>query len=302
MSGGDRTLSQVRAQLQALDCALYEVQPLAPRGVDLRLEGIRKWTPAQVEKSIGWLKKMNAGGYDIFIRPAPLENQMASPFVFVDDITQKDVARMKADGFTFAALLESSPRNYHGYIRLQDDPLPRETVSRCGKLLAERYGADPRSFDWRHYGRLSGFTNQKPSRKTDKGAPFVMLRASSSAVAHGGPALVESARQSLAAEECERQTRKETLRTAIRSMGGIEAAFADAWDGARRHNADDLSVRDFSTALSLLRKGYDRDSVADAIRKGSPNLDRRHFDVDDYLSRTTSKAEDIVLSTPTPGR
>ena len=47
----------------------------------------------------------------------------------------------------------------------------------AGKLLAAAYGGDPASTDWRHLGRLAGFTNQKPARRTSGGhAPLGQAR------------------------------------------------------------------------------------------------------------------------------
>jgi DNA primase RepB-like protein len=47
----------------------------------------------------------------------------------------------------------------------------------AAKELARRFGRDPSSADWRHFGRLAGFTNQKPKRRLPSGFPtFVRLR------------------------------------------------------------------------------------------------------------------------------
>jgi hypothetical protein len=47
------------------------------------------------------------------------------------------------------------------------------------KELATRFGGDLSSADWRHFGRLAGFTNQKPERLLPIGlAPIVRLRQS----------------------------------------------------------------------------------------------------------------------------
>ena len=42
--------------------------------------------------------------------------------------------------------------------------------------MAARYGGDPNSIDWRHFGRLAGFTNRKP-QYVDKAEryPFVKI-------------------------------------------------------------------------------------------------------------------------------
>ena len=43
--------------------------------------------------------------------------------------------------------------------------------------LALRFGGDRGSCDWRHFGRLAGFTNQKKERRLQNGfQPFVKLR------------------------------------------------------------------------------------------------------------------------------
>jgi RepB DNA-primase from phage plasmid len=49
--------------------------------------------------------------------------------------------------------------------------------TRAAKLFAERFGGDPSSADWRHFGRLAGFTNPKPERLLPSGMrPFARLR------------------------------------------------------------------------------------------------------------------------------
>ena len=45
-------------------------------------------------------------------------------------------------------------------------PLEPAVATAAGKHLARLYGGDWASTDWRHLGRLAGFTNQKPARRT----------------------------------------------------------------------------------------------------------------------------------------
>jgi hypothetical protein len=47
----------------------------------------------------------------------------------------------------------------------------RTLSTRAAKELARRFGGDPSSADWRHFGRLAGFTNQKPKRRLQTGLP-----------------------------------------------------------------------------------------------------------------------------------
>src|SRR5262249_36091703 len=64
----------------------------------------------------------------------------------------------------------------------------------AGKLLAAAYGGDPASTDWRHLGRLAGFTNQKPARRTPAGnAPWVKVVSAQAGLAPQAEALLRSA-------------------------------------------------------------------------------------------------------------
>src|SRR5208283_981407 len=52
----------------------------------------------------------------------------------------------------------------------------KRTISRKATRLARRFLGDPASADWRHYGRLAGFTNRKEKYRRENGLfPFVLL-------------------------------------------------------------------------------------------------------------------------------
>jgi hypothetical protein len=60
-------------------------------------------------------------------------------------------------------------------IRLESSLASRTTF--IEGALVERFGGDPSSADWRHFGRLAGFTNSKPERQLPSGLePFARLR------------------------------------------------------------------------------------------------------------------------------
>jgi hypothetical protein len=55
-------------------------------------------------------------------------------------------------------------------------PLQPAVATSVAAHLAALYGADRASADWRHCGRLAGFTNQKPAPRQPGGyAPWVRL-------------------------------------------------------------------------------------------------------------------------------
>lgn len=302
---GERTLTQVRAQLAAFGAEHYEVQPMPPKGVKLATLQIRKWTAGQVEQCLGWLRRMNATGYDIYIRPVLVGTFMTHPLAFVDDIDQATVDRMRSDGLPFAVLNESSNGRFHGWVRMAAVPLLKEEVSAIGRLLAQRYGGDPGATDWRRYGRLAGTTNRKPSRATPRGAPYVMLRAASTDVAPGGAAILDEARARLEQEQ-EQQNRARAAQEArsadsfggdAHALGDAATAFLDARRTVQTARAGDESSMDYGAAMSLLRRGFTREQVQAAMLSASPGLADRKKDPEGYAARTVGNAAARVAGT-----
>ncbi len=303
----DRTLEQVRAQLAAFDVDGFEVQPMPPKGSPLSVERIRRWTADQIEapKTIAWLKRMNAMGYDIFVRPAPPADGMAAPFAFVDDLDAEQVARMEADGLPFAVRIESSPGRYHGWVRLGDVPLDRDEVTAAARVLADRYGGDPASTDWRHYGRLAGFTNQKPARKQANGRqPWAMLRAASKDVAPSAEDVLAEARERLDwAERAKRRAPKNRVPSQMPNYRRSDDPAHIAASVRSRTGGTDQSGsgRDFAAALSLLRRGFSEDEVRAALLEASLDLVKRgHRDPESYIAKTVIKAAEVIRATPLP--
>jgi len=57
-------------------------------------------------------------------------------------------------------VIETSPSNFQAWL-CHGQILPKQVSTIAARLLASRFGGDPASADWRHYGRLAGFTNRK---------------------------------------------------------------------------------------------------------------------------------------------
>ncbi|MGO9057658.1 MAG: DNA-primase RepB domain-containing protein [Candidatus Binataceae bacterium] len=71
--------------------------------------------------------------------------------------------------------METSPRNFQAWLK-HGQALDQATSTRVAKELALWFGGDPGSADWRHFGRLAGFTNLKPYRRLESGLqPFARL-------------------------------------------------------------------------------------------------------------------------------
>jgi len=100
----------------------------------------------------------------------------------IDDLTVEAIDRMKAEGFEPAVVVETSPNNFQAWLN-HGRVLEAAMSTRAAKELAERFGGDPSSADWRHFGRLAGFTNPKRERQLPSGLrPFVRLRSAAGRV------------------------------------------------------------------------------------------------------------------------
>src|SRR5271170_5285528 len=179
-------------QLDALGADLFDIGVERFDGTMLLREG---WGAKQVLKSLLWLRRENFNRGHIYVRPAGLHG-----LSLLDDLKADAVARMKAEGFAPAAVVETSPGNLQAWLK-HGEKLDEAASTRAAKLLAERYGGDPGSADWRHFGRLAGFTNPKPNRRLASGLqPFARLLEASGQVYRQAPVFIAEIKAALAGE------------------------------------------------------------------------------------------------------
>ncbi len=288
-AGRDRSLEAVRRQIAALGEGSFVV---GVRDAKSGLMMLRDWSAAEVEGSLAWLKRMNARGNDIYIRPAGDHG-----FVLVDDLSSEALARMQQEGYAPAAVIETSPGNYQAWLRLSPQPLPADLRTHAARGMAKRYGADMNSADARHFGRLAGFTNQKPQHTRAGRQPYVLARACPGTVALAASAYLGKVMQSLEQDAAELELRKRL--DAIESIRPVSAA--DPVQEYRRqakrllaqYGAEaDLSRVDWMIAIGMAKSGrFAMPDIQRAIEEGSPNVDsRKSGHVEDYAKRTAERA------------
>ena len=158
----------VRVQLRAMSCERFDLGIRREAGEMILREG---QGAIEIEEAIKWLRHENGKGAHIYIRPAGTHS-----LSLIDDLTADAIERMKADGFEPAVVVETSPNNFQAWLN-HGQVLEATMSTRAAKQLAERFGGDPSSADWRHFGRLAGFTNPKRERQLPSGMrPFARLR------------------------------------------------------------------------------------------------------------------------------
>ena len=150
-----------------------------------------------------------------------------------------------------------------------------------------RFGGDLSSADWRHFGRLAGFTNRKPERLLPNGlAPFVHLRECEGRTyeaAHGFLKEVKSLAEKRVAEHASRASSRPV------SNGKPVPSLAE-FHGSPRYDGD-LHRADMAWALYAASRGLSEQQIRDEIlhardlsKKGLIQRQVR------YAERTANKA------------
>jgi hypothetical protein len=162
-------------QLAAMGCARFDLGVLRAHGMMLLHESL---TASQIRARFEWLWRENARRAHVFARPHGL-----SRLTLVDDLSASALNSMKRAGFAPTLVVETSPGNFQAWLKHSRGFSSRESSTVAARELAARFRGDPSSADWRHFGRLAGFINQKPNRRLPNGLqPEVLLRESSGAV------------------------------------------------------------------------------------------------------------------------
>jgi len=287
----DRTLQAVYRQLKAMNCNSYDI---GIRDGNTGLMMNRVWTPQEVMENADWLKRMNAQGNDVYVRPAEAASH---GLVLVDDLSSDDIDAMKAEGREPALVIETSPKNFQAWVKVADS-VPADQRGAIAQQLAHEYDADKASADSRHYGRLAGFTNRKDKYSSRQGyQPWVLCRESSGKAATAGPELVQQATQELdaKAQKLEQGRRLEVIETAVQQgRRSVADEYKSEMRGLLKRFGDDLSKCDFIAAMNLAEKGRGAHEIGQAMAEFSPELaTRKKGHEDDYINRTMQKVMEL---------
>jgi hypothetical protein len=251
----------------------------------------RIWSAEQTLDNVAALKRMNARGSDVFVRPA---ERSGYGMILLDDLKPSALARMERDGRSPAAVVETSPGNFQAWVRVPSRA-PEVERGEIARRLAHEYEADRASASSHHYGRLAGFTNQKETHRTREGLqPFALLRGASGRSAPDGELLLRQAERAIRERSRARTRsleRESPTRTPTRAVQQEAAELYRRRFAELRRTVDDLSRCDFGASLHLVRRGYDRDTIEWSVRSESPDIgDRKRGHARDYVHRTVDAA------------
>jgi hypothetical protein len=258
--------------------------------------GERLWTAVELANAatIRFLRARNREGCDIYLQPYAGDQNAGYILVDLDRADPTVVDLMRANGHDPCVVVQTSPGHLQAWIRLSSSPLEPVVATAAGRHLAHLYGGDWASTDWRHLGRLAGFTNPKPARRTpDRYAPWVKLVHARAGLAPRGESLLESVRRSI-----QPPAPPFPIGWTTTDPGPASAAEAvtiyqscmQRWHIRERFPQPDWSIVDLWVARHLFSQGKPAVQIQAILRLASPHFPRRHGDPDDYLRRTVARA------------
>jgi hypothetical protein len=269
----------VRAQLRAMGCARFDLGVRRGGGEMVLREGQRAFAVAEAVK---WLRHENAKGAHVYIRPAGIHS-----LSLLDDLSAEAIERMKAEGFEPAAVIETSPHNFQVWLN-HGEILSAARSTAVAKQLAERFQGDPSSADWRHFGRLAGFTNPKRERQLASGLrPFARLRSAKGRVYPQAVEFLAGIGKNNESETVQdrepRQRRRQ--RTEGEGVKPLEEFHTDPMYAGDLHRADlAWAIHAAGSGLTLERIKNTLLNGRDLSKKGSR---KRQLE---YVTRTAEKA------------
>jgi hypothetical protein len=317
--GLNLTMQAVGRQLAAIPHDLYLVRLI--HGQTRRaFPGDRLWTAAQLTypATVRFLRVRNREGCDVYIQPYAPESNPGYILVDLDHNGPSILEAMRANGHEPCVFLQTSPGNLQAWVQISTTPIEPVIASFVGKQLARAYGGDLASTDWRHLGRLAGFTNKKPHRRNGRGySPWVKVLHAHPGLASQAAALLEQAERfvngpanlTLPPRVVPPVVPGDTVDTGRRAShkpttgaSRIYSVWLHRLRILERFPQPDWSIADKWIAKELLYRGTPAPQVAAILRDGSPGFPRRHSRPDDYLRRTLARAVHEIQARPFPGR
>jgi hypothetical protein len=298
------TSQAIRRQLAAMPNELYLIR-LIHHATRRPFPGERLWTADQLIHiaTVKFLRIRNREGCDVYIWPYAADQNAGYILVDFDHADSATIERMRVGGYDPCVVLQTSAGHLQAWVHVSSSPLEPAVATAAGKHLARIYGGDPASTDWRHLGRLAGFTNQKPRRRTFSGyTPWVKIVHTRAGLARSADVLLQSAARYAAqtiGSERSAAPPPNAIPSPLPTAGEaveIYQYWTKRWHIAERFVQPDWSILDFWIARKLLSQGMSAAQIRDVLRLGSPHFPRRHGDPDDYLRRTLVRA-----AFPSPG-
>jgi hypothetical protein len=300
------TRQAIRRQLAAMPHDLYLIR-LIHHATHRAFPGERLWTTAQLTSAatIRFLRLRNREGCDIYIHPYAEDRNAGYILLDLDAAHPTVLETMRSQRLEPCVVLQTSPGHgtrlphLQAWLHITRCPLEPALATAIARQLARTFGGDLASADWRHLGRLAGFTNQKPERRTASGyPPWITILHARAGLASSAGNLLQSVPAPID-RHCPQDLDDAVVPEPIPQREAIRIYhhWMQRWRIAERFPQPDWSIVDLWVARQLLSQGTLPAQVRAILQLGSPQFPRRHGDPLDYLHRTLTRA---AFSRPAP--
>jgi hypothetical protein len=132
----------------------------------------REWSAAELMAGVQWLKRLNARGGDILVRP------LGGPELrLIASLDADGLNKLCSRGLAPAVTVETRTEQFDVWMKLADQPLlPALRDALLARLM-------PSVGEGAQYGRLAGFTNQQAESNATGRQPFALLHNATGQVA-----------------------------------------------------------------------------------------------------------------------
>lgn len=161
--------------MTALGCAQFIVRLVEAKNGK---QETRQWSGLELLRSLAWLKRMNARGYDVTVRPAGPHG-----LVLLDGLQQADLQRLDARGWQGTAVVEVQHGRFQAWIKLSGQPVADALRGQAASRLAAEICRSGSAITVAEFGALAGLTCHAPRMAEGQAARYALLQASNGAVA-----------------------------------------------------------------------------------------------------------------------
>ena len=248
------------------------------------------------------IRLRNREGCDVYIHAYAEDRNAGYILLDLDVVNPTILETMRCHGLEPCVVVQTSPGHLQAWLHLSRHPLEPALATAVAKQLAHTYGGDLASADWRHLGRLAGFTNQKPARPTARGhPPWVTVLHAHAGLASRAEHLLQSVTTSWTRvprtpasidRDCPPDSDDGVAPFRITPHAAIQIYqhCLRRWRIRERFPQPDWSIVDLWVARELLAQGTNLAQVRAILQLGSPQFPRRHGNPRDYLRRTLARA------------
>lgn len=190
--GGDRTPAKARDR--SLEAIERQIAAMGSERFDVRIRNVargtnvtRNWSHQELRRSVPWLKRMNALGHDVGVRPSGPHG-----LILIANLDRSTLLKIQAMGLSPAVTLETGPKEYEAWIKVSQMPAADSTRSAILAGAQHHLKICEAPGDINAYGYLAGMTNHAAALRNRGPSRFVIARTADGAVAESGQKLVDA--------------------------------------------------------------------------------------------------------------